>query len=200
MAASDDLKTSPAADMSDLTRREALKLAATVAVAASAACSEPAQPPAAAPVAPASAARTFFTAEELALADELSEIIIPTDEHSPGAKAAKVADYIDARLAEAWDEADRTLWRQGLKLVDGLSQSMHKKPFMQASPAERLAVVTRMAANEDKPDKPEEKFFADIKERVVNAYYTSEIGIKQEMQYLGNTYLKDFVGTDVSGA
>ena len=51
---------------------------------------------------------TFFTRQELALVDELTEMIIPADEHSPGARAAKVAAYIDARLAEALDAKDRT--------------------------------------------------------------------------------------------
>jgi hypothetical protein len=41
-------------------------------------------------------------------------------------------------------------------------------------------------------------FFAELKGHVVHAYYTSEIGIKQEMEYKGNTYLAEFVGTDVS--
>ena len=200
MTPTDVAKNPPAVDTPDMTRREALKLAAgAAAVALTAGCAEPAQPAATAPAAPATAAQTFFTADELALVDELSELIIPTDDHSPGAKAAKVASYIDARLAESVDEGDRTGWRDGLKLVNDLSQRMNKKPFMQVSPAERVAVLTRMAANESQPNGPEEKFFAELKERVVHAYYTSEIGIKQEMQYLGNTYLKEFVGTDVSG-
>ena len=41
-------------------------------------------------------AGAFFTPEELALVDELSEMIIPADAHSPGARAARVAAYIDA--------------------------------------------------------------------------------------------------------
>ena len=55
-----------------------------------------------------------------------------------------------------------------------------------------------MAQNEGKPQKPEERFFAELKARVVHAYYTSEIGIKQEMEYKGNSYLPEFAGTDVS--
>jgi len=143
---------------------------------------------------PAPAARPFFTPEELALVDELSELIIPTDDHSPGARAAKVASYIDARLAEAFEEKDRTAWRDGLKAVEQLSREMTGKPFLQSSPAERIATLTRMAQNEGKPQKPEELFFAELKSRVVSAYYTSEIGIKQEMEYKGNTYLTEFVG------
>ena len=55
-----------------------------------------------------------------------------------------------------------------------------------------------MAQNERKPETPEELFFAELKSRVVHAYYTTEIGIKQEMEYKGNSYLAEFVGTDVS--
>ena len=52
---------------------------------------------------------------------------------------------------------------------------------MQSAPDERTAVLTRMAQNEGQPKKPEELFFAELKAKVVHAYYTSEIGIKQEM-------------------
>src|SRR5262249_32603109 len=45
-------------------------------------------------------AHSFFTPAEFEMVDELSELIIPADEHSPGARAAKVAEYIDRRLAE----------------------------------------------------------------------------------------------------
>ena len=172
--------------MDDLSRRDAIKIgaAATVAVSVSAAESLVAQ-------------AGFFTKEELALVDELSEIIIPTDEHSPGARAAGVAGYLDRRLAEAWDQADRTKWREGLAVVQRLSREMHSRPLLECSMPERIAVLTRMAQNEANPTKPEEVFFVELKSRVVQAYYTSEIGIKQEMEYKGNTYLAEFVGEDL---
>jgi len=174
----------------DLSRRDVIKLGAAATVAASLGVADAA----------AAQARVggFLTDAELALLDELSEMIIPADAHSPGARAAKVAAFINARLAEAWDQKDRTEWRSGLALVDRLSQESHKLPFMKASPEQRLAVLTRMAQNESNPQKPEEKFFKDLKSRVVYAYYTSEIGIKQEMEYKGNTYQNEFAGYDVT--
>jgi hypothetical protein len=140
----------------------------------------------------------FFTPAELALVDELSEMIIPADAQSPGARAAKVAAFIDGRLAEAWEEKNRTDWRQGLAHVERLAKETAGQPFLRASEAQRLAVLTRMAQNEADPQKPEELFFRELKGRVVHAYYTSEIGIKQDMDYKGNSYLAEFVGTDVS--
>lgn len=173
----------------DLSRRDVIKLGAAVTVAASLGVGD-AQ----------AQARVggFLTPTEFATLDELSEMIIPADAHSPGARAAKVADFIDARLAEAWHQKDRTDWRGGLALVERLSQEVNKLPFMKASPEQRLAVLTRMAQNESNPKKPEETFFKELKSRVVQAYYTTEIGIKQEMEYKGNTFQSEFVGFDVT--
>ncbi len=130
--------------------------------------------------------------------DELSELIIPADEHSPGARAARVAACIDSRLAGAWDEADRTMWRDGLRRVDQLAPASGVGAFLRATADERIAVLTRMAANEAAPNTPDELFFKELKSRVVDAYYTSEIGIKQDLEYKGNTLLAEFSGTDVS--
>ena len=177
--------------MEDLSRRDLLKLGAAATLTASLGVGESlAQTPAQVPAAP-----VFFTPQEFALVDELSEMIIPTDEHSPGARAAKVAAYLDSRLSE-WEEREQ--WREGLKLVEQLSQQAHGKPFLQSSSDERTAVLTRMAQNEGKPQKPEEVFFTELKAKVAHAYYTSEVGIKQEMEYKGNSYLAEFAGTDVS--
>jgi hypothetical protein len=180
----------------DLTRRDLIKLGAAATVAASLGLGDTLE--AQATATPASVSATFFTPQEFALVDELSEMIIPTDEHSPGARAAKVAAYIDAQLAEAWDEKDRISWREGLAAVEQLSQTANGANFLQTSPEQRLALLTQIAANEAKAKTPEELFFVDLKSRVVQGYYTSEIGIKQEMEYRGNTYLAEFVGTDVS--
>jgi hypothetical protein len=55
-----------------------------------------------------------------------------------------------------------------------------------------------MAQNEGNPTTADEIFFAELKERVAHAYYSSEIGLEQELEYRGNVFLAEFVGTDVS--
>lgn len=145
----------------------------------------------------ASAAQTYLSSAELAMVDELSELIIPTDAHSPGARAAGVAAFIDRSLAEAFEDSVRATWREGLRLIDALSQRVHGKPFMAASPAQRVAVLTEIAQNETKPEKApntQEEFFVELKSRVAWAYYTSEIGLKQELEYKGNTFQATFAG------
>src|SRR6202043_1061974 len=71
----------------------------------------------------------FFTKEEFAMVDELSELIIPSDNHSPGARAAQVTAYIDARLAESFENEPKQMWREGLSRINALSQDMNGTPF-----------------------------------------------------------------------
>src|SRR5579884_3630039 len=61
------------------------------------------QLPAADPTAP-----LFFSRDEFALLDALTELIIPSDDHSPGAHEAGVAAYIDRTAAEAYLPEDKT--------------------------------------------------------------------------------------------
>ena len=149
-------------------------------------------------VAPVAAQATprFFTPIEFRMVDELSEIIIPADDHSPGARAAQVAAYIDQRLAESFEEKPKQEFREGLQLVDKLCHEMHHVSFLDATPEQRVAVVARMAHSEKNPKKPEELFFARVKGSTAFAYYSSKIGIHQEIEYKGNTMLNEFVGVE----
>jgi hypothetical protein len=139
----------------------------------------------------------FFTKDEFVLVDELTELIIPADEHSPGARAAEVAAYIDARLAEAFEDGRRQIWREGLKRIDAVSQEMHGCPFMQATIGQRAGLLERISKHEEHPKTPEELFFRELKARTAHAYYTSKIGIHQEMEYKGNVLLQEFAGYEV---
>src|SRR3989441_2960041 len=83
----------------------------------------------------------FFTAAEFALVDEMSDMIIPTDQQSGGARAAGVAIYIDERMAEAFEKDQPEQWRAGIKAVEALSNEMHGKAFMASTPEQRLALL-----------------------------------------------------------
>ena len=182
----------------ELTRREMIKLAAGAVVAAPIVGLARAQAGINPAIAAQNKAPLFFTPKEFALADELTELIIPTDEHSPGARAAEVAAYIDRRLAESFEEEPKKSWREGLKLIDSLSQESFGRAFLEATPEQRIELLTRISQNEKNPTKPEEIFFKELKNSTARAYYTSKIGIHTEMQYKGNVSLKEFVGFDAT--
>jgi glucoside 3-dehydrogenase (cytochrome c) hitch-hiker subunit len=149
------------------------------------------------PAAPA--AGRFLTARELAILDELAELIIPADAQSGGARAAKCAAFIDARLAESIDPLWRQSWKDDLAEIDEVAIAMFGRPLLEASPAERQKLMERISRNEKQPRENVEHSFTTIKWWVAEAYYTSQIGIHDELKYQGNVYIDDFLGTDVSG-
>ena len=138
----------------------------------------------------------FFTPAQHALVEELSETIIPADNHSGGAKAGKVADYIDQFLRETYEDNQKALWREGLRLVDLMSRHYHQKSFVDAGPEERIAVLQVLSDNDHMTDLPEVRFFMELKRLTVRGYYTSKIGIHDELEYKGNRILQDYVGCD----
>ena len=170
---------------SSLTRRDLLRGATVLAFTTL-------QLPAADPGAP-----LFFTREEFQLLDALTDLIIPTDEHSPGAREAAVARYIDKTVAEAFDAETKTSWRKGLALVNDLSREKNRAPFLKASKRQQVEVLTEMAQNEFAPKTDAEKFFGQLKQTTAATYYSTSLGIHEEMNYKGNVMLQQFVGYSV---
>jgi gluconate 2-dehydrogenase gamma chain len=188
-------------------RRQWLKASATVLGASllplfGAAAAEAPQAETSAPQAKPTEAKTagrFFTPSQHALVEELSETIIPADSHSGGAKAAKVAGYIEKILRETTDDSKKALWREALPLIDSMSQHYNGKTFVNASPEERIALLTVLSNNDDITDVPEVRFFLELKRMTVEGYYTTKIGIHDELEYKGNRVNQEFVGCDDQG-
>src|SRR5580698_5280468 len=132
--------------------------------------------------APPAAAYTlqFFTEEESRLLDQLMEMIIPADDHSPGAHEARTNLFADLMVATG-DPAVKKAWRDGIRLIRE-----------QAAGSSLAEALRRAAANEENPTTDLERFFVLLKQMTVNGYYTSATGIHKEMEYIGNTYLVAF--------
>ncbi|HUL16330.1 MAG TPA: gluconate 2-dehydrogenase subunit 3 family protein [Terriglobales bacterium] len=139
---------------------------------------------------------TFFTSAQHALVEELAETIIPADSRSGGAKAAKVADFIDQFLRETSDDAEKSVWRDGLPLIEVMCRHYHGKSFVDSTPEERVAILTVLSDHAHLTDLPEVRFFNSLKRMTVDGYYTSKIGIHDELQYKGNRINMEFVGCD----
>ncbi|MFN8006192.1 MAG: gluconate 2-dehydrogenase subunit 3 family protein [Terriglobia bacterium] len=123
----------------------------------------------------------------------LAEIIIPADDHSPGAKAAGVAPFI-AEIVAVSEDTVQKLWLEGLKALDGRSQKMFGKSFLDTNAEQQKQVVTLISQHEEHPETLEDQFFKAAKLATIDGYYNSAIGIHQDLQYQGNTVLAEFPG------
>jgi Gluconate 2-dehydrogenase subunit 3 len=117
----------------------------------------------------------FFTEEESRLVDQLMEMILPTDEHSPGAHDAQTNLFADLIVTNS-DVAIQKQWKDGIRLFREEGPSLDE-------------TLRKASANESDPKTDLERFFVVLKQMTVNGYYTSSIGIHKDMEYVGNTYL-----------
>jgi len=141
----------------------------------------------------AAPAPAFLTPAHYATVERLTETIIPADEHSPGAREARVADYVDLLLAESDVETKRR-WTAGMVALDDESRRRFQSPFSALAAMQAADLLGAISRNELAPVTPLEEFFVTTKEAAIRGYYTSEIGIHKELTYKGNKFLSEFVG------
>jgi hypothetical protein len=143
----------------------------------------------------AATARKVLSDAQFVTLETLVEAIIPADERSPGAKEARVADYIDLLLSEA-DPAVVLAWMGGLSALDEESGRRFGSSFVRLDANQVDEMLATISANELIPAAhgPLEAFFVTTKHAAIQGYYTSEIGIHRELRYKGNQFLAAFVG------
>jgi hypothetical protein len=135
----------------------------------------------------------FFSKDEYATADRLCDIIVPSDEQSPGAHAAGVAYYIDTVLHYG-DATLQKVWRDGFAELEKAAQSRFSKPFLACARPDQEEIVATMARNEANPETALEKFFVTLKRMTVEAYTLSEVGMRDFIGYKGDAVLAEFPG------
>jgi gluconate 2-dehydrogenase gamma chain len=101
----------------------------------------------------AAPALKVLTQAQYATVEALVEAIIPTDERSPGAKDARVADYVDLLLSES-DDPLKKQWAEGLALLDADATARFGAPFARLEAGKIETLLTDLARNEKLPSAP----------------------------------------------
>ena len=139
----------------------------------------------------APAALRFFTSEQNMLVDCIAEMIIPADERSGGAHEAGVSLFIDGLLADS-EPAEQQAWSHALAALDGEAKRRFQKPFAECAVDDRDRILGGLAAKEDDPQSELERFFVKIKRQTVSGYYTSRVGLLDELEYKGGGPLAEY--------
>jgi len=133
-------------------------------------------------------------AHEYATLQRLSDLIIPADEHSPGALATNAADFLDF-LCSGSDDMKR-IYTGGLFWLDEAMKHRYEgKTFLEASPQQQTAMLDLIAYRENRRQDaqlgPGIDFFTWARKMVADAYYTHPLGVK-DLGYMGNTAVAHF--------
>ena len=123
----------------------------------------------------------FFSASDFAVLTRLCDLILPRTT-TPGASDAGVPSMIDAESARRAE--------LGARLRGGIADLGGAK-FLALSPEEQEAAMRRLAESANTPD---QAFFHALKDRVIDAYYSTREGLAIELGYQGNVPLASFPG------
>jgi gluconate 2-dehydrogenase gamma chain len=127
-----------------------------------------------APAAPSAKAPAWkpqlFDDHQNATVIALSDLIIPATD-TPGAKAARVNEYVDLILAEGGAER-RARFIEGLGMLDGVALREHSRPFVRCTPEQQTAILARLSKSGD-------AFFLLAKRLTIEGYYSSRQGIAE---------------------
>lgn len=124
----------------------------------------------------------------------MSDVMIPATE-TPGAKAAKVNEFIDLILTEWATEEERKIFLEGLAEADQKAKALFGHGFAAASAKEQAAIVQAFdeelatLRNEKLPEQIRAweltlrlPFFAQMRRLTLVGFYTSPIGQDQELK------------------
>ena len=131
-----------------------------------------------------------------ALVTTISELIIPATD-TPGAKAARVNEFIDLVLTAWYEEPERKRFLAGLSDVDARAHALFGKNFIDCAEKQQVSILTALddeltstrekvlpsMVSQEKVELLERHFFYMMKRLTLFGYYTSEIGSNQELHY-----------------
>lgn len=125
----------------------------------------------------------------------IDQIIPATD--TPGAKGARVNEFIDVILTEWANDEERRNFLDGLAAVDKQSNDLFRKDFAAASSSQQVtllrsmddaAAVLRAEKQRHAPNTVPEPdtqlkgdFFTVFKNTTLHGYYTSEVAVTKEL-------------------
>lgn len=143
---------------------------------------------------------TFLKPHEYRTVGRLAELIVPADERGGSALDAGAPQFIDVLCSE--NETLGRIYTGGLGWLDSWMRKQHDTTFVDATEQQQTALLDALVAAEremkeasedeferysevDSEFAPGIRFFDWVRKMSVDAYYSSEIGIK-DMGYKGN--------------
>lgn len=85
----------------------------------------------------------FFTKDEIAYLDEVAETILPRTA-TPGAKDAKVGEFMNVMVRDCYTPEDQKIFKEGLDKLEKLSKEKYQNGFMQMQPQQRTELLTAL--------------------------------------------------------
>lgn len=129
-----------------------------------------------------------FTPTDVSFLNEVAETILPATS-TPGAKEAKVGEFMTVMVHDCYEEKDQKIFMDGMKKLDDASKAKNGKGFMESTPAQRHDLLVALDTEQRDYQKNKKKedpnhYFRMMKELTLSGYFTSEIGATKALRYV----------------
>lgn len=130
----------------------------------------------------------IFTQADIAFLDEVADTILPATQ-TPGAKAAKVGQFMTVMVNDCYEKEDQNIFHKGIQQLNDAAKKDFGEDFLKLSADQKTTLLTRLDKEQkeyQKNKKPEERshYFRMMKELTLLGYFTSEIGCTQARRYV----------------
>jgi Gluconate 2-dehydrogenase subunit 3 len=149
---------------------------------------------------------SVFSANNIALLDEVGETIIPATS-TPGAKATKIGEFMKTIVTDCYNADQQKAFGDGLAGLNAACEKANGKSFMDATPEQRKAFLIGLEKeakefNKQRDEKEKDArekakkdmdpnfvgapshYYSMLKQLTLWGYFSSEIGSKQALRFL----------------
>jgi hypothetical protein len=130
-----------------------------------------------------------LTPDDISFLDEVGETILPTTASSPGAKAAKIGDFMKTIVNDCYEDKDQKIFLDGMQKLDAASKAKNGKSFLESDEKQRHDLLVDLDkeqkdyGSKKKPEDPTH-YFRMMKELTLWGYFSSEIGATKALRYI----------------
>ena len=148
-----------------------------------------------------------FTTSNIVLLDEIAETIIPATA-TPGAKAAKVGEFMKVMVTDCYTQAEQDAFMKGINTLAEACKKANGKTFMECSPEQRHDFLVSLekeakefnkaVSEKDKPVQEEFKqkgrpynfvaspkhYYTMMKQLTLFGFFSSEMGMTQTLRHV----------------
>ncbi len=120
--------------------------------------------------------------------NEVAETILPATERSPGAKAARVGEFMNVMVTECYDQEEQLIFLTGIDQLKAASLARYDKDFLGLTPEQRHVLLLELEAEvkarkvTETADSPPH-YYQLMKQLTLVGFLTSEIGMTKAMRH-----------------
>ena len=151
----------------------------------------------------------YFSEENIKLLDEIGETIIPATSSSPGAKAARIGDFMKVYVTDCYTQDEQSTFWYGISRIKETSHSKYKNQFPKLTLLQKKEILQKFEKdaqeysdnkkknagangdavqtgkeNQSKMNEYDGHFYPMIKELILFGFFTSQPGATKALRYI----------------